>query len=453
MLATFFGRFSQQHLHMMKPQRQTIVVFFNARNFLPLRATNEAHLRSWGRYSKHRVIYINVAFGVPWYLLRHVDIDVVVFDTIFLSMHWSPEYFRERTELCSPLKTLACLKIALPQDEFINIDLVAEFFTSIGVTHILTCANSPDWPKLYGTLDLSRVTLQTVLTGYVDETQIKRWNHLPPSRREIDIGYRAWENPYWLGQHGRRKVEIGRVVGSAARNRGIRTDIDYPPPNSFLQGADWLGFLARCRAVLGVEGGASVLDKDGSVKRRVEEYLVKHPNASFEETRDQCFPGEDHAINLACLSPRHFEACITRTCQILLEGSYNGVFQPWRHYIPLKKDYSNLDEVFKALADDSLVDRITEQAYEDIISSGKWSYRKFVRDIEETIIDPTERPPSFLSLSGWVAYALLRLRGCMLWSYAHFEVSESGKSFLPIVRQYYYVPRRVLSRLKGMIVS
>lgn len=453
MLATFFGRFRQQHVPVMTPQRKTIVVFFNARTWLPLRAANEAHLRSWGRYSKHRVIYINVAFGVPWYLLRHLDIDVVVFDTIFLSMHWSREYFRERTALCSPLKTLECLKIALPQDEFINIDLVAEFLASVGVTHILTCANSPDWAKLYGKLDLSRVKLRTVLTGYVDETQIKRWNDLPPSRREIDIGYRAWENPYWLGTHGRRKVEIGRVVGSAARGRGFRTDIDYPPPHSFLHGADWLGFLAGCRAVLGVEGGASVLDKDGSVKRRVEEYLIKHPSASFDETRDQCFPGQDHAISLACLSPRHFEACITRTCQILLEGSYNGVFQPWRHYIPLKNDYSNLDELFRALADDNLVDRIANQAYEDIVASGKWSYRTFVREVEETIIDPAEPAQPSLSLAGRLAYILLGLRDRVLWSYAHFEASGPGKSFLPILRQWYYVPRRILSGVKRMMAS
>jgi len=433
--------------------KKTIVVFFHGRHWLPLRATNEAHLKCWGRYSKHRVVYINVGFGVPWNLLRHLPIDVAIFDTIFLSMHWSPEYFLKHAEPCLPLKDVRCIKIAVPQDEFINIDYVVEFLNTIGVTHILTCSDRNDWPVIYQNLDRNKVCLHTVLTGYVDETQLKRWNHLPPSRRETDIGYRAWDNPYWLGQHGRRKVEIGRAVGSAARSRGFRVDVTYPPTVSFLQGAKWLRFLAGCRAVLGVEGGASVLDKDGSIKQRVEGYLAEHPNASFEETRDQCFPDEDHAINLACLSPRHFEACITRTCQILLEGSYNGVFQPWRHYIPLKNDYSNLDEVFKALADDSLVDRITEQAYEDIISSGKWSYRKFVKDVEETIIDPTERVPSFLSLSGWVVYALLRLRGRMLWTYAHFEASRSGKSFLPIVRQWYCVPRRVLSRVKRMMVA
>lgn len=40
-----------------------------------------------------------------------------------------------------------------------------------------------------------------------------------------------------------------------------------------------------------------------------------------------------------------------RTAQVLLEGYYNGIFEPWKHYIPIKKDCSNLDQVFAASAD------------------------------------------------------------------------------------------------------
>jgi hypothetical protein len=46
-----------------------------------------------------------------------------------------------------------------------------------------------------------------------------------------------------------------------------------------------------------------------------------------------------------------FEACMMRTAQVLLEGYYNGIFEPWKHYIPIKKDCSNLDQVFAASAD------------------------------------------------------------------------------------------------------
>ena len=312
-------------------KRKTIVVFFHARYHVPLRTANEAHLLCWKRYSKHRVIYVNVGFGVPWRLLRPVDIDAVIFDTIFLSMHWSPDYFRMRAGPCAPVRHLDCPKIAVVQDEFYNIDLVVEFLASVGVTHILTCSDEADWPKLYGKLDLKRVKLRTVLTGYVDETRLRRAADPRLSGRPIDIGYRAWSNPYWLGEHGMQKVRIGQIVGEAARKRGLNVVINNPAALDFLIGERWYDFLSRCRAVLGVEGGASVLDRDGSIKRRVETYLAEHPAATFEQTREQCFRAEDHTINLACLSPRHFEACMTRTCQLLLEGSYNGIFEPWKH--------------------------------------------------------------------------------------------------------------------------
>jgi hypothetical protein len=404
--------------------RKTIVVFYHARQWLPLREANEAHLWSWGRYSKHRVIYVNAGFGVPWHFLRHIDIDAVVFDTIFLSLHWSPEYFRMRTAACAPVGKLSCVKIAMPQDEFIHTDLLVEFFAGVGVTHILTCSEVCDWPKIYGKLDLDRVRLSTVFTGYVDEEKLPDLKTVPLSDRPIALGYRAWNNPFWLGGHGLEKVRIGQIVGEAAKKRGLVTDINNPAATDFLIGQRWYDLLSSCRAVLGVEGGASVLDRDGAIKRRVEAYLSQHPDATFAETRERCFPGEDGRLNLACLSPRHFEACMTRTCQVLLEGRYNGVFEPWKHYIPIKKDYSNVEEALDALEDDATVERIVEQAYSDLVASGKWSYRTFIRDLETSIIDPAPRSSSHGLITNNVFYALLRIRDAILWRFARLEASQ-----------------------------
>ncbi len=412
--------------------RKTIVVFFHARRFLPLRTANEAHLLCWGRYSRHNVAYVNVGFSAPWWLLRRLKIDAVIFDTIFLSLHWAPEYFRQRSALCAPVASLQCPKIAIVQDEFYNIDVVVEFLNRVGVTHVLTCSEEGDWSKLYSKLDLKRVQLRTVLTGYVDETCLRNRPMVPLSKRPIDLGYRAWNNPYWLGEHGRQKVRVAQVVGEAARRRGLRVDINNPAALDFLVGEEWYGFLSRCRAVLGVEGGASVLDGDGSVKQRVEAYLAEHPAASFEETREQCFPFRDHEIRLACLSPRHLEACVTRTCQLLVEGNYNGILKPLEHYIPIKSDYSNVEEVLDALQDDALVEGIVNRAYLDIVASGRWSYRAFVRDIEETIIDPA---PSAAGLrpTAWFAYQLLRLRDLFIWRIAYWEASKFGAVWQRIV--------------------
>jgi len=85
------------------------------------------------------------------------------------------------------------------------------------------------------------------------------------------------------------------------------------------------------------------------------------------------------------LSPRHFEAVITKTCQVLIEGEYEGVFKQERHYIPMKRDFSNVDEVLDRVGDRRLTQEIAETAYEEIYLSGKYGYTTLARDIENVL--------------------------------------------------------------------
>lgn len=408
---------------MTAPRKLTIAVLFNARNEgLPLRAANLTHLMAWERYARHNVIYINVAYGVPWRLLARADIDALIFDTLFCSMHWTPEYFKARTALCLAAARFNCPKIALVQDEFTNIDLVADFLGTIGVTHVFSCARAEDWPKFYPRLDPARVTFRTALTAYVDAVDADAPESVPPSQRLISIGYRSGHDAYWLGHHGVLKSQIGARVRAAAERRGLVVDIAQTDPVHYLKGGAWFDFLRRCRSVIGVEGGASINDRDGRIRLSVERYLAEHPDASFETVRDACFPDRDGEVDLACISPRHFEAAITRTAQVLVEGRYSGVLEPWRHYIPLKRDFSNMDAALDALMDNELVDAMVERAYADVVASGRWSYAAFVRDVEASIIEPgssggIERHSVRARFASW----LLQRRSAFLWRYAQME--------------------------------
>ena len=62
-----------------------------------------------------------------------------------------------------------------------------------------------------------------------------------------------------------------------------------------------------------------------------------------------CFPGLDYNIH-SLLSPRHFEAAITKTLQILVEGKYENIFIPGIHYLELK-DFSNINNIIELLHD------------------------------------------------------------------------------------------------------
>ena len=117
------------------------------------------------------------------------------------------------------------------------------------------------------------------------------------------------------------------------------------------------------------------------VQKRVNKYVNQNPRASFEEIEKNCFPGIDYNISCFAISPRHFEAVITKTLQVLVEGYYGGVFKPWVHYLPLKKDYSNFNEIIGFLKDSEKCQNIIDNAFNDIVLSGKYTYKTFVEAV------------------------------------------------------------------------
>ena len=167
-----------------------------------------------------------------------------------------------------------------------------------------------------------------------------------------------------------------------ASSNDFTIDISNRHEDTFL-GDEWYKFLLRCKYTIGVEGGASILDKDGKIRTKTHEYLYNHPNASFEEIEAACFPNLDGYLKFSPISPRHLEACVTKTCQVLVEGDYNGILEAGKHYIELKRDFSNIDQVLSILKKDNLRQDIINRAYEDIVESGKYTYQVFVNFILE----------------------------------------------------------------------
>jgi hypothetical protein len=82
---------------------------------------------------------------------------------------------------------------------------------------------------------------------------------------------------------------------------------------------------------------------------------------------------------------------------VLFEGEYSGALEPMVHYVPLKQDFSNFDEVVAAIRDPELRRRITERAYDDLIASGRFGYEKLIEDVDRDLIgagllDPAPEP-------------------------------------------------------------
>jgi hypothetical protein len=390
---------------------------------MPLRAAIGDHLSSIRRYSGRPCIYVNLAVrSVPRWVAR-AEIGLVVFHTTLLATRWHPEAFRRLAPRLAALEGLTCPRIALPQDEFLNTDPLVDFLRQFRVDHVFTCAAENEWQTIYGALMADGVGLTRVLTGYLERRMVHRIDQLATEtgERVIDIGYRSWQPEPWLGRHGMLKGWIAERFTEEGRRLGLRTDISMSPADTLL-GDDWYRFLLRCRFTIGAEGGASILDRDGRIRDCVSRYRSEHIEASFEEIEQSCFPGLDGTLDLRAITPRHFEACATRTPQVLVEGEYNGILEPGTHYIPLRADFSNIAEVLEGMARRDEAADMAERAYRDVVATGRYSYESFVATLlsharpgSRTITARSIRRPA---VSAW-AQAADRSSWALVWVRQH----------------------------------
>ncbi|MBN1619659.1 hypothetical protein JW890_02955 [candidate division WOR-3 bacterium] len=365
--------------------KKNYLIVYAYRDF-PLRVAIKDHLYSFEKFSGARCFYLNILERNFPNWLKKINFDLIIFHTVFLSSRWNRELFNKLEEKLTSVKSFDSLKVVLPQDEFINTDQVCDFIRRFKIDAVFSVSPSSEWSKIYKSLTKSNIKFVEVLTGYISEDRIQMISKkIKNIRRDTDIGYRAWKASFWLGRHGQLKPQIAEVFKRKSLDNNLKIDISTRDEDT-IKGEEWFDFLLRCKYTIGVEGGSSILDEDGSIKRKTEKYLIKNPDAGFEEVEKACFPAIDGNLRLFALSPRHLEACITKTCQILVEGRYNNVLSPWKHYIPVDKDMKNVDKIIEIVKKDELREEISENAFRDIVLSGKYTYKRFVEIIAENSI-------------------------------------------------------------------
>ena len=117
---------------------------------------------------------------------------------------------------------------------------------------------------------------------------------------------------------------------------------------------------------------------------RIERFRRKNQNATNEEVYPSVVSCLEVPEMMSQISPRIFEAIALCTVLVLFEGRYSNVERPSSHFLPLKKQGSNLDEVFSLLAAGEYFDNIAECAYQDI-TSGKYSCQSFVSFVDKEL--------------------------------------------------------------------
>jgi hypothetical protein len=281
------------------------------------------------------------------------------------------------------------IKAMFIQDEYRHVDQTIAAMQTMGINVLFTCVRNEEIEKVYPVVKLPGVIRHNVLTGYVDESLLGL--RVPdPVTRPIDIGYRARKLPAWLGELAQEKWNIGQRVAKDAPRFGLTIDIAHREEER-LYGQRWIDFMTRCKATLGVESGSSVFDFSGEVQRAVESDLDRDPRLTYEQLKTRHFGHLEGKIRLNQISPRCFEAAALRTLMVLYEGEYSGRLQPWRHYVPLKKDHSNFEEVVSVLRNPERIIEITNTAYHEVACAENNGFRTMVREFDQAIADASVR--------------------------------------------------------------
>ena len=345
-------------------------------------------MRSMGATT--RFVYVNVYERQPKQLRRE-SFDAVLLHTTFLGLRWTGK-FEEYRSAWSWVGGLDCPKVALPQDEYCFAHVLDEWLLELGVDHVFSNFDEPARRLLYPRLS-KQARFSFALTGYIDENTASycREHARPLAGRPLDVVYRAGTVRFALGSHGLLKPAIGAAVLDRAGRHGLRVDISTRPEDT-IYGRDWLDFLLSSRATIGVEGGSSAFDPRGEIVTRVRELVKADPSITYDEV-DALMPAGWDSYEFFAIGPRHLEAVVTRTAQVLVEGAYSGVLEPERHYIPVKRDLSNLDEALERLHDVAYLEELTTRAYDEIYLAGKWTIRKFGEQLREAFA--LARRPSF----------------------------------------------------------
>jgi hypothetical protein len=330
----------------------------------------------------HEIVYWNAGYTVPK-AIRELPVDAILLDTTLLEARWAPE-FPARRATFDWLAERRVPKIAFPQDEYDHAHVLDDWLADLGVDVVFSIFDAAAHPALYPRC-AGRVRFERCLTGYVDEAEVARTAGLvrPHRERPLDLAYRARRAPFRFGTSGQLKHRIGEAFAPAAAARGVRADLSTQPQDAIL-GDAWFPFLASARAVLGVESGAGAIDRRGELRTAEDEAVAQGLDfAAFDAAQ----PAGWDDLALHAIGPRHLEAATALTAQVLVAGSYEGLLDADRHYLPVRPDLSDVDAALDRLQDVAAIEAMAVRTYEDVVLSGRFAYAVLAAQLEQVLAD------------------------------------------------------------------
>lgn len=337
------------------------------------------HFAAFEKYSGFGVTSVNV--HKPDYMDRvkaHQWQGVLLHYTMF-----AMDIYYINDVLSQWLKDTPAKLICFFQDEYFNCQKRFRFLNEHKVDAVYTLVE----PRYFRDTFQGHTEVPFIrytLPGYVSGDMLAMADRMEAEQlpKDLDITYRGRQIDFSWGVAGQEKHIIGEEFKKRVAGSGLVTDIETAEDKR-IYGDDWYRFIARSKAVLGVEAGVSLFDVEDEVRLGVERLREADPDVSNETLYSEIMEPWEDVINYRMISPRHFEAAALKACQILYEGTFSGIMEPWVHYIPLKKDFSNFDEVLAAFRDEDVRQTIADNARRDMVDSGRYTYQAFMKSFDE----------------------------------------------------------------------
>ena len=339
------------------------------------------HLDSFRRFSIHE-----------WHYLHYTKFDaehhnLSNYQAFFIHYSVRLPFDQISESTAKALSEYKGIKGLFIQDEYDNVNRTKYWLNKIVFDIVFTVVPQKNINEVYPSLEFPGTKFINNLTGYAPvelNTILNIDTITPPSKRNIAIGYRGRNLPIRYGELGQEKIKIGKDVKKFCKSHKIKHDIQWDE-HSRIYGQNWYEFLLSCKAMLGSESGSNVFDWHGDLPKSIKEYKKAHPKQTEQEVYCSIIKPLERDGLMNQVSPRIFEMAASCTIMILYEGSYSDVIQPNVHYLPLKKDLSNLPEIFDLLNNDNFVDAMALKARSDIIDSGNFGYPSFINLIDQEL--------------------------------------------------------------------
>lgn len=329
------------------------------------------HIEGIVKYSNHEIDVLNSRKSPD--LEKRISWDLYDGIIIHYSISIVHESYLSQKMRCM-ISKFEGFKIQFIQDEYRYINRMIQEIQYLGVDGLFSSLSLENINNVYNqkSLSLGSVIKISCLPGYISEKFLS-YERSKIIERTTDVVYRSRDLPFNMGVHGRDKHRIGNGMLNCLKGTDLKYDIELSDCKR-IYGDDWIGFVQGSKTILGVEGGSSIFDFDGTVARQIEEFIKENEQVDFSRVFKNVLHLYEGNVVHKTITPRSFEAMVLGTVQILFEGDYRGVLQPGRHYIELKRDFSNEGQVLSMLKDHDQLQLISDTAYDEIVQSGDYHY-------------------------------------------------------------------------------